>query len=171
MSNRRPAVRALFLFVVAATLSLVTVSANAQMSCGIASPAIKITSYVAPYSSVFNAQGLSIYESEFLRAQGMTELAAKYRSTHPGALPKNSFFKVIWGDTTRECAVVGFQPGTTTLVAEPVPATQREARGDTNEPTTVMIHTSAGSGGGPNSFPWMCFDYYSNGILTQTICM
>src|SRR5437868_3672791 len=83
----RPAARALLLVAVVATLSLVTLSANAQISCGIASPAVRITSYNAPYNSVWNAQGLSIYESKFLRAQGMTDLAAKYRSTHPGALP------------------------------------------------------------------------------------
>lgn len=61
----------------------------------------------APYSTLSNVQGTSIYDSVEIRIAGMSQAASTYRLAHGlSTLPAGSTFEMVWPGGTQETAGV-----------------------------------------------------------------
>lgn len=125
-----------------------------------------------PYSGINDIANsyYTIEDSDWDRAALMTRLVAIYRSTYGvTTLPPGAMVKVVFHDRSRECGVVVSRAGT--IQAKPVPGTSRTAPGGgAGGVENTNFYLQQFQGNGDHGYYQICYDYYSNGELTETQC-
>ncbi|MDC8013898.1 hypothetical protein [Tahibacter soli] len=157
-------------FVYALFTAVASPMALAQLNCG--GPTLNTNQ--PPYSQLETVRNsfVTIEDEEAVRSGLITALVGAYRSI-PGngtfSLPPGSPVRVVYEDRSKECGIVISQTGS--MSAVPVPGSRREAPGGGaggGENTNMYIRQFQRNG--VNGFYQVCYDYYSNGELTETQC-
>lgn len=152
-------------------ICLVAVSspaAVASLNCG--GPALNTNQ--PPYSllpEVLNSL-TTIHDEEAVRSDLMTRLVGAYRAKNGiTSLPAGSSVRVIYEDQTRECGLVVTPIGSMGVV--PVPGSSREGPGGgTGGVENTNMYIRQFQRNGLHGSYQVCYDYYSNGELTETQC-
>lgn len=125
-----------------------------------------------PYKTqLIDSAGMDVTFDLLDRTYFMSNVVNLYRATHGGAssLPDGATFMLVYVDRSRECGIVNL--GGVGETAQPLPGTQRGATNSTSEPSAVYINGGKTPDSGPfGGYIPRCYDYYSNGRYTGTIC-
>jgi hypothetical protein len=145
----------------------VSVPVRAALNCG--GPTLNAN--LAPYNTLHTvtSQNVGIDDEDAVRIGQMTAMAGEYRSKNgPGTLGPGKPFGVIYENRSKECGIVITTTGSTGAV--PVPGSKRAPprEGLAVENTNMYIRQFQRNG--TNGFYQVCYDYYSNGELTETQC-
>lgn len=144
-------------------------NAHAILKCG---TGIKMDVRNLPYSilpSVAN-QDVGITDDIDVRNGVLSAVAGAYRATHPGSLPPGAMFKVIYKDGSRECGAVASTTGSLGAVAVPNTAVNGPNGVLEVEKTNIYIQQFLRPSMTVAGWYQVCYDYYSNGELTESEC-
>ncbi len=141
-------------------------SASAAIDCGPNAPTIDTRQ--SPYSALQTVHNVAVYSDFEVRNETLSQLAGAYRTKNGIAkLPAGATFKVIYEDGSRECA--GVVSATSSLGAVPIPNTQKEVGYYEDSGGYLRNFTRTSSSGSFYAYN-ICFDYYTNGRVTDTQC-
>ena len=129
---------------------------------------------ILPYStpSAVSGQYVTVDDDQDIRQSVMTSVIGTHRSTHGlFTLPPGSMFKIIYRDGSRECGAV--ISSNSSVMGDPIPDTARRPSDPIIvEDTKIYIqkYQFERPAGSPQAWFNVCYDYYTNGVLTDSEC-